>query len=253
MLVKTLIRSISAPKNARFSAVSPVITRGLRTFKAEEQPRLRIGSTAPNFEVDTTVGKINFHEWIGDKWAILFSHPRDFTPICTTELGAFAALKKEFDARNTKLIGLSAEDVDSHNRWIKDIEDITPELKEFTFPIIADTEGEVSFLYDMVDQEGFENLRKGVVQTVRSVFIIDPSKKIRILFTYPPSVGRNSAEVLRVLDALQLTDNRGVVTPINWTPGQDVVIPPSVKDEDAKLKFGEFKTVKPYLRYTSLK
>ncbi|KAH3675588.1 hypothetical protein WICMUC_002677 [Wickerhamomyces mucosus] len=252
MFSKSLFKSIASTRTRLISNNSSIFIRGVKTFNSETQPRIRIGSIAPDFEIDTTVGPIKFHEWIGDKWAILFSHPKDFTPICTTELGAFAALKKKFDARNTKLIGLSAEGVDSHNRWIKDIEDITPELKEFTFPIIADVDGDVAFKYDMVDEEGFQNLKKGVVQTIRSVFIIDPSKKVRILFTYPPSVGRNSAEVLRALDALQLTDSKGVVTPINWIPGQDVVIPPTVKDEDAKIKFGEFKTVKPYLRFTKV-
>lgn len=228
------------------------ISRSIRTFKQEDQPRLRIGSIAPNFKATTTVGEIDFHNWIGDSWTILFSHPADFTPVCTTELGAFAALKDEFAKRNAKLIGLSAEDVEKHHKWIKDIEDITPGLKNFTFPIIADVDREVSFLYDMVDEEGFKNLNGGIVQTIRSVYVIDPSKKIRVSFTYPPSTGRNTAEVLRVLDALQLTDKKGVVTPVNWDEGKDVIIPPTVSDEAAKEKFGEFNKVKPYLRYTKV-
>lgn len=224
-------------------------TRLLRTFKQEDQPRLRINSVAPNFDAETTQGKLNFHEYLGDSWGILFSHPADFTPVCTTELGAFAKLKPEFDKRGVKLIGLSAEDVESHKKWIADIEEING-LKKFTFPIIADVDKEIAFLYDMVDEEGFQNLNKGPVATIRSVIIIDPSKKIRISFTYPPSVGRNTSEVLRVVDALQKTDAKGVVTPINWHVGDDVIIPPTVSDADATKKFGDFKKVKPYLRYT---
>lgn len=223
--------------------------RFIRTFKQEEQPRLRINSLAPNFTAETTVGKVNFHEYIGNSWAVLFSHPADFTPVCTTELGAFAKLKPEFDKRNVKLIGLSAEGVESHQKWIKDIEEIS-ELDKFTFPIIGDVDREVAFLYDMVDEEGFKNLNNGIVATIRSVYIIDPSKKIRLIITYPASVGRNSSEVLRVIDALQKGDSKGVVTPIDWQPGQDVIIPPTVSDADASKKFGDFTTVKPYLRFT---
>lgn len=254
MFTRSVLRSTVAATRAHVRVVSqtPVLTRGVRTFKQEDQPRLRIGSVAPDFTVDTTEGKINFHEWIGDSWTVFFSHPADFTPVCTTELGAFAALKQEFADRDVKLIGLSAEGVESHKAWIKDIEDITPDLKSFTFPIIADTDKEVSFLYDMVDEEGFKNLNGGIVQTIRSVYVIDPSKKIRITFTYPPAIGRNTAEVLRVIDALQLADKKGVVTPIDWTVGKDVIIPPSVSNEDAKKKFGEFKEVKPYLRFTKV-
>ncbi|QEU61359.1 Prx1 [Kluyveromyces lactis] len=223
--------------------------RFIRTFKQEDQPRLRINSVAPNFTADTTAGKVNFHEYIGNSWAVLFSHPADFTPVCTTELGAFAKLKPEFDQRNVKLIGLSAEGIESHQKWIKDIEEVS-QLDKFTFPIIADVDREVSFLYDMVDEEGFKNLNNGIVATIRSVYIIDPSKKIRLIITYPASVGRNSSEVLRVIDALQKGDSKGVVTPIDWQPGQDVIIPPTVSDADASKKFGDFKTVKPYLRFT---
>lgn len=182
----------------------------------------------------------------------MFSHPADFTPVCTTELGAFSALKPEFDLRNVKLIGLSAEGVESHKAWIKDIEETSTGGKPFEYPIIGDESREVAFLYDMVDEEGFKNLNGGIVQTIRSVYVIDPSKKVRVMITYPPSVGRNSAEILRVIDALQTGDSKGVVTPIDWIPGKDVIIPPSVSDEAAKEKFGEFTKVKPYLRFTKV-
>ncbi|SCU89174.1 LAMI_0D12640g1_1 [Lachancea mirantina] len=227
----------------------PKAVRYVRTFKQEEQPRLRINALAPNFTAETTQGKLDFHEYLGNSWGVLFSHPADFTPVCTTELGAFAKLKPEFDQRNVKLIGLSAEGVDKHQKWIKDIEELS-NLDKFSFPVIGDSNREVAFLYDMVDEEGFKNLSKGIVHTIRSVFIVDPAKKIRLMISYPASVGRNSAEVLRVIDALQKGDSKGVVTPIDWQPGQDVIIPPTVSDADAKKKFGDFKTAKPYLRFT---
>ncbi|CCH45197.1 Mitochondrial peroxiredoxin PRX1 [Wickerhamomyces ciferrii] len=251
MFTRSILRTTaSVARTTRVAPrATPIFTRGVRTFKQEDQPRLRIGSVAPNFKTQTTQGPIDFHEYVGDSWVVFFSHPADFTPVCTTELGAFAALQEEFTKRNTKLIGLSAEGLESHNAWVKDIEEVS-KLDKFSFPIIADTDKEVSFLYDMVDEEGFKNLNGGIVQTIRSVYVIDPSKKIRISFTYPPSVGRNSAEVLRVIDALQLTEKRGVVTPIDWTEGKDVIIPPSVTDEAAKEKFGDFTKVKPYLRFT---
>lgn len=180
----------------------------------------------------------------------MFSHPADFTPVCTTELGAFSQLAPEFAKRNTKLIGLSADPLEDHVKWIKDIEDVATNGSPFQFPVIADTDRNVSFLYDMVDQANFEKLDKGIAFTIRNVFIIDPSKKVRLFLVYPASTGRNTAEVLRVLDALQLTDKAGVVTPANWAQGQDVIIPPSVSNADAKAKFGDFKEVKPYLRFT---
>lgn len=229
--------------------------RGLLTkaFDFSKQPRLRIFSEAPNFKAETTVGPIDFHEYINGSWAVLFSHPKDFTPVCTTELGAFSALKPEFDKRNVKLIGLSAQDLENHHKWVKDIEEVaTPNNEKFLFPIIADTDREVAFLYDMVDEEGFKNLNNGIVQTIRSVFVIDDKKKIRLILAYPASVGRNSSEVLRVVDALQLGDKKGVVTPINWNVGEDVIIPPTLNDEQAKEKFGQFTKVKPYLRYTKV-
>lgn len=255
-----LRRSIASSRLlTRAATISkPTVSLGLlrpRYFTQESQPRIRIGSTAPNFKALTTEGEIDFHEWIGDSWAILFSHPADFTPVCTTELGAFAQLKDEFAKRNTKLIGLSVDPLEDHTKWVKDIEEVVLDNKPFNFPIISDADRKVSFLYDMVDQQGFESLvnpdgSKNIAFTIRNVFIIDPSKKVRLFIVYPASTGRNTAEVLRVLDSLQLTDKTGLVTPVNWTQGKDVIIPPSVKNEDAAQKYGEFKEVKPYLRFT---
>ncbi|KAK9386587.1 thioredoxin-like protein [Lipomyces mesembrius] len=217
----------------------------------DEQPRLRLGSPAPNFKAESTHGPIDFHEFIGDSWTILFSHPADFTPVCTTELGAFAQLEEEFKKRNTKLIGLSANGLDSHEKWIEDIEEVATNGGKVGFPILADPERKIAFLYDMVDHQDLTNIdTKGVAFTIRAVFIIDPNKKIRLTMLYPASTGRNTAEVLRVLDSLQTGDKAGVTTPINWVPGQDVIVPPSVSDKAAAAKFGEFKAVKPYLRYT---
>ncbi|KAL4770404.1 hypothetical protein BDW60DRAFT_218074 [Aspergillus nidulans var. acristatus] len=205
---------------------------------------LRLGSTAPNFTADTSNGPITFHDYIGDSWAILFSHPDDFTPICTTELGAFAKLEPEFTARGVKLIGLSANGTDSHKAWIKDIDEVTG--SKLTFPIISDPERKIAHQYDMVDYQDTTNVdSKGMALTIRSVFIIDPAKKIRLIMTYPASTGRNTAEVLRVIDALQTTEKHGVTTPINWLPGDDVVIPPPVSTEDAQKKFGDVRVVKP--------
>ncbi|CAG8926089.1 unnamed protein product [Penicillium salamii] len=219
---------------------------------ADRAPPLRLGSTAPDFDAETSNGPINFHKFIGDKWTILFSHPDDFTPICTTELGAFAKLEPEFTARNTQLIGLSANNTESHHRWIKDIDEVSG--SSLKFPIISDPERKVAYAYDMVDYQDTTNVdSKGLALTIRSVFIIDPAKKIRLIMTYPASTGRNTAEVLRVLDALKTTEKHGLTTPINWLPGDDVVIPPTVSTADAKAKFGEIREVKPYLRFTSLK
>lgn len=223
------------------------------SFKPEEQPRIRIGSVAPDWTAETTQGKISFHNFIesSKKWVVLFSHPADFTPVCTTELGAFSKLAPEFAKRNVTLLGLSTEGVESHNKWIKDIEDVTGG-NPFSFPIIADPSKEIAFKYDMVSEEDFHKLASKMVATVRSVFVIDPSKKVRLIMTYPASTGRNSAEVLRVVDALQLADAKGIATPVDWTEGQDVIIPPTVSNEDAKAKFGEFVTIKPYLRTTNV-
>lgn len=206
---------------------------------------------APNFKAQTTHGDIDFHDWIGDSWAILFSHPADFTPVCTTELGAFAKMKDEFEKRGVKMIGLSANDLNSHDKWIQDINEIS--RTNLQFPIIADADRKVAFLYDMIDAQDTTNIdSKGIAFTIRSVFVIDPSKKVRLTMMYPASTGRNTAEVLRVIDSLQTGDKKGVTTPIDWQVGEDVIVPPTVKTEDARKKFGEVREVKPYLRFTNV-
>ena len=211
---------------------------------------LRIGSTAPDFTAQTTEGEINFHEWIGDSWAILFSHPKDFTPVCTTELGYMAKLKPEFDKRNTKIIGLSVDPVDNHAKWAKDIEETQGTAPNY--PMIGDTDLNVAKLYDMLpeDESGSSDGRTAADNaTVRPVFIIGPDKKIKAQLIYPMTSGRNFDEILRLLDSIQLTSKHTVATPVNWKNGEDIIIPPSVSDEDAKKKFPEgFKTLKPYLR-----
>ncbi|OAL56842.1 mitochondrial peroxiredoxin PRX1 [Pyrenochaeta sp. DS3sAY3a] len=212
---------------------------------------LRLGSIAPNFQAETSNGNIDFHEFIGDNWVILFSHPDDYTPVCTTELGAFAKLEPEFTKRNTKLIGLSANSVESHHGWIKDIDEVNG--SNLKFPIIGDKERKVAYLYDMLDHQDLTNIdSKGLPFTIRSVFVIDPKKTIRLILSYPASTGRNTAEVLRVLDSLQTGDKNRVTTPINWVPGDDVIVHPSVSNELAKDLFPEFRIVKPYLRFTPL-
>ncbi|OJJ45059.1 hypothetical protein ASPZODRAFT_17971 [Penicilliopsis zonata CBS 506.65] len=232
----------------RSQLVQPLSRRFLATIP-QEQPRLRLGSTAPNFKAQSTHGEIDFHQFIGDSWAILFSHPADFTPVCTTELGAFAKLKGEFEKRGVKMIGLSADDLSSHKEWVEDINEVSS--TNVQFPVIADPDRKVAFLYDMVDQRDLDNIaNKGIPFTIRALFVIDPAKTIRLTMLYPASTGRNSAEVLRVVDALQTADRRGVATPIDWTVGQDVIVPPSVSTEDARKKFGDVREVKPYLRYT---
>ena len=191
------------------------------------------------------------HQWLGNSWAILFSHPADFIPVCTTELGAFAKLKDEFEKRGVKMIGLSANDLDSHDKWIADIDDISKTSVQF--PIIADPERKIAWLYDMLDEQDTTNIdQKGIAFTIRSVFIIDPSKKIRLTMMYPASTGRNTTEVLRVIDSLQTGDRKGVTTPIDWRVGEDVIVPPTVKTEDARKKFGEVREVRPYLRFTNV-
>ncbi|HVM78239.1 MAG TPA: peroxiredoxin [Stellaceae bacterium] len=211
---------------------------------------LRINSEAPNFTAETTQGKIDFHQWIGNGWAILFSHPKDFTPVCTTELGYMAGLKPQFDKRNTKIIGLSVDPVSNHSKWAKDIEETQGHA--VTYPMIGDPELKVAKLYDMLPAEAAgsaEGRTPADNATVRSVFIIGPDKKIKAMLTYPMSSGRNFDEVLRLLDSCQLTAKHNVATPVNWRPGQDVIIPPSVSDEQAKQKFpAGWKTLKPYLR-----
>ena len=204
---------------------------------------LRIGDTAPDFEADTTEGHIHFHQWLGDSWGIIFSHPKDFTPVCTTELGAFSKAKPEFDKRNAKLIGLSVDSVESHGAWAGDIQET--QGSALAFPLIGDEDRKVADLYDMIHPNANDTL------TVRSVFIIGPDKKIKLTLTYPASTGRNVQEILRVLDSLQLTADYKVATPVNWKDGEDVIIAPAVSDEDAKAKFPKgFTVVKPYLRTT---
>jgi alkyl hydroperoxide reductase subunit AhpC len=210
---------------------------------------LRINDTAPDFEAETTQGKIRFHDWIGDKWAILFSHPKDFTPVCTTELGYMAKIEPEFTKRNTKLIGLSADPVDRHASWSKDIEETQGAAVKY--PMIADHDLKVAKLYHMLPADEVAADGRTAVNnaTVRSVFVIGPDKKVKLMLTYPMSIGRNFDEILRVLDALQLTAKHTVATPVNWKPGDDVIIPTSVSDDDAKKKYpAGFKTHKPYLR-----
>jgi thioredoxin-dependent peroxiredoxin len=205
--------------------------------------QLRLGDTVPNFTQASTHGEIDFFQWAGDSWVILFSHPADFTPVCTTELGEVAKLKPEFDKRNVKAIALSVDDVDSHNGWVGDIEET--QGTKLNYPILADPDKKVSDLYDMIHPNANAKL------TVRSVFIIDNNRKLRTVFTYPPSTGRNFAEILRVIDSLQLTDNYSVATPANWTDGGDCVVVPSISTEEAKQKFPKGITeVKPYLRMT---
>lgn len=204
---------------------------------------VRIGDEAPNFTAETTEGNINFHDYLGDGWGVLFSHPRDFTPVCTTELGAVAHLKPEFDKRGVKVIGLSVDPSDSHHEWARDIEET--QGAKVNFPLIADHDKTVANLYDMIHPNASDTA------TVRSVFVIGPDKKIKLSLTYPASTGRNFDEILRVIDSLQLTANHSVATPANWEDGQDVIIVPSLSDEDAKEKFPKgWNAVKPYLRIT---
>jgi alkyl hydroperoxide reductase subunit AhpC len=202
---------------------------------------IQLGQIAPDFEQDSTAGRLRFHDWLGSSWGILFSHPRDYTPVCTTELAEAARLKPEWDKRNVKVIGLSVDPADSHKGWEKDIEETQGQA--MNFPVLADPDRKVSDLYGMVHPEADPSI------TVRSVFVIDPNKKVRLIMTYPPSTGRNFAEILRVVDSLQLTDAHKVATPVNWTDGQPVIIVPSLSDADAKLRFPQgWKTLKPYLR-----
>jgi thioredoxin-dependent peroxiredoxin len=211
---------------------------------------LRINAEAPEFVAETTQGTISFHAWIGDSWAVLFSHPKDFTPVCTTELGYMAGLQPEFDRRNTKIIGLSVDPVGNHARWAKDIEETQGHA--VTYPMIGDPELKVAKLYDMLPAEAGNSAEGRTAAdnaTVRSVFVIGADKKIKAMLTYPMSTGRNFDEVLRLLDSCQLTAKYAVATPVNWRPGQDVIIPPSVSDEAARQKFPNgWRTVKPYLR-----
>lgn len=202
---------------------------------------IRLGDVAPNFQAETTDGPIDFYEYLGDGWGVLFSHPRDFTPVCTTELGEVARQKSQFDKRNVKVIGLSVDPLDSHKGWVGDIEET--QGTKLNFPIIADPDRKVSDLYDMIHPNASDTF------TVRSVFVIGPDKKVKLTITYPASTGRNFDEILRVIDSLQLTANHSVATPVNWKDGDDVIIVPALSDEQAKEKFpGGWKTLKPYLR-----
>ncbi|MGH7282449.1 MAG: peroxiredoxin [Polyangiaceae bacterium] len=205
---------------------------------------IRLGTIAPDFTQESTEGDIHFHEWLGKSWGVLFSHPKDFTPVCTTELGTVAKLKPEFDKRNTKVIAVSVDDVKSHKGWIGDIDET--QNTKVNFPILGDADKKVANLYDMIHPEASDTL------TVRSVFFIDPNKKVRAMLTYPASTGRHFDEILRVLDSLQLTDSHSVATPANWKDGGDVVIVPSIQDPEViKQKFPKgFKALKPYLRMT---
>ena len=204
---------------------------------------LRLGDTAPNFKTQTTEGEIDFYDWLGDKWGVLYSHPADYTPVCTTELGMTAKLKDEFDKRNTKVIALSVDDLESHKGWLGDINET--QHTTVNFPIIADPDKKVAELYDMIHPNSNNNL------TVRSVFVIDPNKKIRLIITYPASTGRNFDEILRVIDSLQLTDNYQVATPVNWKDGEDVVVAPAIPTSEIPAKFPKgHKELKPYLRMT---
>ena len=204
---------------------------------------IRLGDTAPDFTVETTQGTIHFHEWLGDSWGILFSHPKDFTPVCTTELGAFAKAKPEFDKRSTKLIGLSVDSVASHEKWASDIEQTQGQA--LNFPVIGDEDHRVADLYDMIHPNANDTL------TVRSVFIVGPDKKVKLTLTYPASTGRNVDEILRVLDSLQLSDKYQVSTPVDWRDGDDVIISTAISDDEAKVKFPKgFTALRPYLRLT---
>jgi len=218
-------------------------------------PALRLGSIAPNFSARTTQSPtvdIDFHDWIGDSWSILFSHPADFTPVCTTELGEVARIHPEFRKRNVKVIGLSTNDLHDHQAWISDINEVNSVTVDF--PIIADPDRKVATLYDMLDSEEHDatNVVNGIPFTIRSVFVIDPKKRIRLILTYPASCGRNFLELLRAVDSLQLSDRKPVTTPANWLPGDNVIIHPSVSDAEAKVKFPGHTVLKPYLRMISL-
>lgn len=206
---------------------------------------IQLGQIAPDFEQDSTQGSIRFHDWLGSSWGILFSHPKNFTPVCTTELGEVAKLRPEWDKRNVKPIGLSVDPVEAHHKWELDIEETQGVALDF--PMIADADGRVSGLYEMIHPESDPTV------TVRSVFVIDPAKKVRLILTYPPSTGRNFAEILRAIDSLQLTDARSIATPVNWTPGEEVVISPKLSEEEAKRQFPQgYRTLKPYLRLVDL-
>ncbi len=214
---------------------------------------LRINDLAPNFEADSTHGKINFHEYINNSWAVLFSHPKDFTPVCTTELGYMANIHSDFEKRGCKILGLSIDSVNDHISWKRDIEDVAK--TKLDYPLISDSDLKVAKAFNMLPAEEVASSNRTALTnaTVRSVFLIDPEKRIRMMLTYPMTTGRNFDEILRVLDSIQLTSNFKVATPVNWKKGEDVIIVPAVSDDDAKKMFDTFSTVKPYLRFTKLK
>jgi alkyl hydroperoxide reductase subunit AhpC len=211
---------------------------------------LRINDTAPDFDAETTQGPVSFHRWIGDQWAVLFSHPKDFTPVCTTELGYMARIEPEFTRRNAKLIGLSVDPVGRHEEWSRDIEET--QGAKVRYPMIGDSDLKVAKLYNMLpaDEVGSDGRTAATNATVRSVFVIGPDKKIKLMLTYPMTTGRNFDEILRVLDSMQLTAKHKVATPVNWKQGEDVIITPAVSNEEAEKAFPGFKTIKPYLRTT---
>lgn len=215
----------------------------IKQFGKEQKMAIRLGDTAPDFSADTTEGKIEFHKWLGDGWGVLFSHPKDYTPVCTTELGRLANLKAEFDKRKVKVIGLSVDGIDSHKGWVKDINET--QHCTVSYPIIADPDKKIANQYDMIHPNALDNM------TVRSVFIIGPDKKVKLMLTYPASTGRNFEELLRVIDSLQLTANYQVATPADWKHGEDCVVVPAIKTEDIPAKFPKgHKVIKPYLRTT---
>ncbi|KAJ7677365.1 1-Cys peroxiredoxin [Mycena rosella] len=226
----------------------------MATFPKHEYT-LRLGSTAPNFDAETTIGKINFHEWLGDSWGVLFSHPGDFTPVCTTELGEVARRSDDFAKRNVKVIGISANNLDDHTKWIKDINEYGGKVgpTDVQFPIIADADRKVSYIYDMLDYQDATNKDlKGLPFTIRTVFVIDPKKVIRLTISYPAVAGRNFDEIIRAIDAIQLGDKHRIATPVNWKQGEDVIIHASVNAEEAKTLFPDHKVHLPYLRTTPL-
>jgi alkyl hydroperoxide reductase subunit AhpC len=206
---------------------------------------LQLGDEAPNFTAETTEGRINFHEWLGNSWCIFFSHPADYTPVCTTELGQAARMKAEFDKRNVRMIAISVDPLDKHRGWVSDINETQNCV--VNYPLIADPDRKIAQLYGMIHPNASETA------TVRSVFIIGPDKKIKLTLTYPAATGRNFAELLRVIDSLQMTAKHKLATPVNWQPGEDMIIVPAVSDDDARRMFGDFRAVKPYLRYVPAK
>lgn len=224
----------------------------LAKMTKENLMALRINDEAPNFTADTTEGEMTFHDWLGGDWAVLFSHPKDFTPVCTTELGYMAGMMGEFEKRNCKVLGISVDPVESHVKWKQDIKDVTG--NEVTYPMIGDTDMKVAKLFDMLPAEtagSSEGRTPADNATVRSVFVIGPDKKVKLILTYPMTTGRNFDEILRALDSMQLTAKHQVATPAQWQQGEEVIITGAVSDEDAKERFGEFKQPKPYLRYTA--